>query len=745
MKFRKKFLIVFSSAIFSLFSVTAVVVACAGEDWEFLFNSFFDPSVTGNSRYQQFYRVQNWPLYNGYKDNYNQQFDSINVSEWNKFFNNSVDKDDIYYLLYVAGLPQIDTLIFYIKDPAFKIHPATKSISITKAADKKAAKEFLYYIGFARRCSEHVTRSDNWEYEEKDYKKSAAEISQLTAGAERLLKSVRNDFIRERYFFQLTRLYYFLRDYKKCTDYYEAHKDSFRISESMKYRSMSYAAGAYRKQKKTAAGNYLFAKVYDGYDELKETAYLSFAPQEEADLQESVDMGRNAREKCAVWHVAGIKEDPLRSMENIYKVDPKSDLLELLLTRAINLAEENIIPTGYYYDSESRKNGNNLKKDQLDQNLLTFVTYVAGQGNTEKPYLWNMAAGYLQTIAGNFPRADKFLAKAVSQSAGDSIALKQIRIIQITGNILKFSPDAAGEKAVTPDLKWLKDANTLRSGEAYDWAVNRLAQIYYSKGDTIKAVCINHYIDREYFFRNDFLERMMLYLGKDNKTEFESFITSLYPYSINTLLDMQGVNLLYSNRMEEAREKFVKAGDSSLESDPFTIRLKDCRDCDQADYKGGDSKVSYIDEMLDLLTKAESDKKNQAMLYFQIANGYYNRTYFGNCRNLFLTSMFQPGLLWFGYSRDAVKLYHSILDCSLAEQYYIKALNASNNIEFRAKCAFMAAKCEQNSYFASPEFDESRIIRSGKYYNLLKSQYNKTKYYQEIIAECGYFRTFLGR
>ena len=59
--------------------------------------------------------------------------------------------------------------------------------------------------------------------------------------------------------------------------------------------------------------------------------------------------------------------------------------------------------------------------------------------------------------------------------------------------------------------------------------------------------------------------------------------------------------------------------------------------------------------------------------------------------------------------------------------------------EFKAQCCFMAAKCEQNIYFSSADFNADRIVKSGKYYQLLEENYSKTNYYREILKECGYF------
>jgi hypothetical protein len=54
----------------------------------------------------------------------------------------------------------------------------------------------------------------------------------------------------------------------------------------------------------------------------------------------------------------------------------------------------------------------------------------------------------------------------------------------------------------------------------------------------------------------------------------------------------------------------------------------------------------------------------------------------------------------------------------------------------------MAAKCEQNKFFINRPLDYRGDFRAGTHFGTLRDQYARTKYYREIINECGYFRTF---
>jgi hypothetical protein len=138
-----------------------------------------------------------------------------------------------------------------------------------------------------------------------------------------------------------------------------------------------------------------------------------------------------------------------------------------------------------------------------------------------------------------------------------------------------------------------------------------------------------------------------------------------------------------------------------------------------------------------------------------LGNAFYNITHFGNARLFHETN-----INGYGYSpydfRD--KSRNMITDCSQAKMYYQKALVAAKNNEQKAKCYYMIAKCERNEFYNN-QYDatkdswenHSAVARSEvnflawNGFKTLKDDYSKTKYYQEVINECGYFRTYMSK
>jgi hypothetical protein len=127
-------------------------------------------------------------------------------------------------------------------------------------------------------------------------------------------------------------------------------------------------------------------------------------------------------------------------------------------------------------------------------------------------------------------------------------------------------------------------------------------------------------------------------------------------------------------------------------------------------------------------------------------------TYYGNCRSVSSSSFYfdtDAALSNREYEEgpysdaDSIQSY---LDCREARKYYEMAASFSNNKEFKAKCYWMAAKCEHAYYIETgfPEGKANADFAEYDNYKLLKKDFKNTRYYNEILNECGYFCTYNG-
>jgi len=241
---------------------------------------------------------------------------------------------------------------------------------------------------------------------------------------------------------------------------------------------------------------------------------------------------------------------------------------------------------------------------------------------------------------------------------------------------------------------------------------------------------------------------LVRYMNKPGKTEFDNFLVSIFPYKQSDLYEIMAVKLVYQNEIKEAFLMFQNckgSGNREMYGDPFDTDIKDCYYCN-INYNEVQpyNKINFVRKMILLEYYAGKDPAKAASNYFAIANGYYNITYFGKAREMYQTciqGIHNIGFKWDEWTKSAEN-NDPILDCSLAEKYYLKAAELSNDKEFKAKCYFMAAKCEQNTFFVNELSEYNGDFKAGKYFNKLVTEYSNTDYFKDLVNECGYFAKY---
>lgn len=717
----------------AVLAIAGIGFACGWDGYEDdNYNSFFTPEVSNNAEAEPFFKSYHAFYGDLWIENNLTTFDTTNIDEWKSILT-GVKQKDIHYLLYKARLGEIDTMIFFLKNNAYPIKPYLKKNSLFLLADKNICGEFLYYVGFARRCEPYATYAPEWwdDSGDDDPKKDKATIQKLIIGGKKQLLNVKTGFIRDRYIFQITRLYFNIADYNACAAYYKENAANFTVKNSIPYRAMGYAAGALYKMQDYSTANYYYSLCFDSSPELKYSSYLSFHPQDEQDWEQSLALAATSREKQVLWHLLGIYADPLRAMKEIYALDPKSDLLDLLLVRAVNQEEVNL------------SQNSNLSDFAVNTDLITFVKNVADKKNTLKPYLWNLVTGYFYTLSTDYKKAEAYLSRAEASSKHDTLVTDQIHIFRLIARVNQYKPGLQAEADILKELQWLAQYNhnnSLRTAFMYDWTLKQLSAKYYNAGDTAKAVLLSREVSADYY--NSFSNSMKIvdFMSKPNKTAFENYLLEIYSLSPEEIINYQAVNFFYEGKLNEAKallDKYPDSGETTLPADPFLIHINDCHDCDHME----GSEIVYtlkslLDKIMELEKSIKSSSGNSAKTYYLLANAYYNVTYFGNSRAFYYSEI--PGRDEYTWSA-----LNPVMDCTKAMEYYEKAMELATSKEFKAQCCFMASKCEQNLLYLNWPEDYDGDFKSGNYFRLLRDEYSKTKYYQEIIKECGYFRTFV--
>lgn len=630
--------------------------------------------------------------------------------------------------------------------------------SNTFKADKKKLKAFFDYLLLAKSAEKFAATDIMYSWEPQPSVNPPAEFEETLVKS---FKKSKDIFVKQRLWFQLVRYYFFaeksdstlLPDRSKTLKTFEASKNSF-PQNMMYYRTLGYVAGWHYQHKNYALSNYLNSLCYNYSMEAKIPSEWSFHPQEETDWNKTLTLAKTNEERATLWHMLGINYDPLRAIGKIEALDPKSEKLDLLLARIINVTEYHI------------SGGNGLssldtaEKKDLKQNT-SVISNIALKNNTAKPYFWNLAAGYLNYLSHNYTAAKTFYQAAKSQlPKDDQLVMAQYQILDWILYVKELKKiDATAEAKMIAPLNWFADLKTgkdtissLRFAYALDSSLHQIATLYKKQGELVKANAFENYTD--FYIQNSNIERMKALLQKPNKTTFEQTMLRYYPFDIHDLYYHQAQVLAYQDKIDEAivmMNKSESEGDKML-ANPFMMRLNDCHDCD---HERKQSKELYALGVLETIQvmKLEISKGinvyNNATL---IANAFYNISFYGNSRVFYSGAVMQSG----GNTPFEIPaaFRSMLLNNKIAEKYYLIALRAAKTNEQKARCTFMASKCEKNeSYslvYTTPENKNANEwtvsiepVFYGKYFSILNNEYNDTKFYREIIKECGYFKSYV--
>jgi len=749
-----------SSAVL-LFTYT-VIYACGGGDWfeDWYYNSNFTPEIFVDKSYsplflsgEVFYKI-------GFDTEHNSRFNDEITADWEKYLSGSMKTETVnFFLIGKSGKDLEDLNAYYLSKK--ENESSKKWAKVFNLKDKKN-KAFLNFMFLAKQVEKASIAEEYWGYD--PVKVKVFSDSKTITLFEKEYKSASDNFLKNRYWFQIMKAYFYSGDKQKAIDFFTKTEASV-PKNTLYYRALSYVAGLYYKEKEYAKSNYLYSQVFDKCPEMRVVAAYSFRPQGEADWNQSLALAKTNPEKAALWAIHGYYKDEETAIAKIFELDPSSEHLNYLLTRLINNQENKMQPN---YKDKSVTENKKLQKSKLDQSTFDLVSKIAASNATNEPYLWSVALGYLQTLNGNYEKADETYNAVETKLPKTELASSQLRLLRFVNNLNKITQiNSASEKTILKDLNWLynelpkKNLEDFRYNNASSWSKMYLSSLYKSQKNLVMAELFSQsnydYTGKENSFydneRN--LQSMKDFLLKSNKTEIEKIAESIYGFKLRDISAFQAVKATFANKIPEAIA-FMKETDSIqhyvLLGNPFNGNIKDCHDCEHVAYQKRKFTqlqfLTLVKEMQEKVVKNEDVYNNNLLL----GNAFYNISHFGNAR-----TFYEISIVGYGssptYFRESIK--RMIVDCSVSKIYYQKALAAATNKEQKAKCIYLLAKCERNDFYNERYYFQNKDYWSfygdkvnflaWNGFKLLKNEYSDTKYYQDVVAECGYFNAYINQ
>jgi len=741
--FTKKFCaLLISSSIIG----TSIVLACAGGDWEGYENSNFTPEAFVEKKLSPFFYSDLFYYGIGHDEQQSTRFIESNIADWSAYLNNNATAFEYGYLLKKASKGYVDSILSFTEGKIARLPAPAATDHFFTANAKKKTKAFFSYLSLAKEAEEFANVTNEWwdynEPKKEAYKNAAPFNKALLAG----YTNADDKFLKQRYFFQLIRSYFFNGQPQKAIDFFESNKNLFETNKLF-YRCLAYTAGAHYKLKNFGKANYYYSLAYDGCDELKTTAHYSFHPQDEKDWQATLSFCKTKEEKITLWEMLGIfYKDEKRSISEIYKLDPSSIKLNLLLARAVNKQERQL-------DADYASDNTPVKI--IDKPLLSLISSIANNSNTNDPFMWNVASGYISMLDHNYVIAENSFKKAEKIGSTERIKQWQVRLLKVLNKVFATSSvDDKFEKEVLAEVEWLRTCGkdvpeSFRYNYAFERIKQELAKKYAGQKELIKSEC---YVSKPGFYSRDKnVDELEAFLLKKNRTPYEELCKNLYQNTLDDLYEFQAIKMAFADKIDEAISLMEKSGEKakkSLLGNPFNGRINDCHDCDHEQYKGTPyTKLTLLQKMKELKTNiaAGKDVYNNALL---LGNAYYNISHYGNARLFYESAVLGEG----HYSPQVIDSVFKtfLISMKIPISYYLKALDAATNREQKAKCCYLLAKCERNTWYNNKLYsksdyywdDEMINVKTITNFDSLK-QYSDTHYYQEVLKECGYFKTYL--
>jgi hypothetical protein len=705
--------------------------ACSGGDWSIAESTTFDPGVLGDPRLEGVYYEPAHSGFGGYQPAYG---DDALVADWHGYLKDAVTTADWRKILFEATAKDVVALQQKLAGKPAAVPKAYARSSLwgqPAAKDKLAAA--LAVVKLARDVEPSTAFYEAWGADTPSGRPVPAGALLATA-KDGMTAATADPFLAQRYAFQAVRILFYQRDAPALVAFVDQHAAVLAgPSPALYWRTRYYLAGALTRAAQLPRAGFELAHIHANYPPLAGAAASDFHPQGDTDWRAALTLAKTPREQTELWRLVGVKFDGLAAMREIVKLDPKSDLLAMLMVRELARAESLFGNTDPDDLAANRK-----FRTELEQ----LAVKLAATPGADRPWLMNLVAGHLAAERGDLATTRARIQLALAGKRNDPRVASQAKASLALALAATWRIDEVHERELAHAMITL-DKSYARSETLSTQVRDQLAKRY---------LAANKLVDAEYLHPGSvdggdvaggfsprpgklhwadigFIKDMIARLGQTT-TEFDSFIVRQAVFTEPVLQQELALRYALDGDFVAARQMFAMASVVSqhLEVDPFVTHIKDCRQCDEEKYAHTPwTHASVIARLADLAVKANGTDEPAAEASILIGNALYNFTWLGNARRVLR-----------GTHQDT-------FDTRPAERWYKRAYELTRNKELKAKAAYLAAKAERGILIDTrSENDDSPGLPVAKTWFPRLKQLSSTRYYKEVLKECETFRVWMG-
>ncbi|RXJ80430.1 hypothetical protein CRU86_01110 [Aliarcobacter skirrowii] len=554
------------------------------------------------------------------------------------------------------------------------------------------------------------------------------------------IDNTKNSFLKQRYFYIALRLSHYKDSTKNSLDIY--NKYSYLINNSnsiVKDWIQGLYAGALVRNNEIAKGVYEFSKLFENSINSHLSFYNFKYITSEEYFNELLSYAKNDSEKTKMYAIRALNynSNVLEEMKNIYNIDKNSKWLDFLIFRELLKSQTLHNTYGSAYKDYENENSEyidflkNIDKDDrylVDLSLVHFNIYFKKYEESKK---------ILDRLLVEFPNKHE---------------------LEVASYILYLNSLKSIDSSIEDEIYKRVSHFNENEFDIYKYTLNTLSNLYKNQNQDFEKYLSDNFYYIEYKDLDlENFKKFEMFLETKQDTKLREFLQTKFKKMVTankSSFDFAKITVLINNlKFQEALDtNFEILDKTKVEFNPFNGLIR-------GNNRSGKKEPFTIREFLQRVIKIENELEknpNSVMDNFLLANSLYNLSHFGNINRV--TTVYRSN-----YLVHTPKLQEQKLN--LAINYYEKALENSKDIELNAKITYLIAKTKlalfdlnydkypqednwwkKNSVYnyGSDEFYEKFLEDSGsRYFNILQNNFKDTRYYNELIQECGDFKTYI--
>ncbi len=751
MNMRKKFFLI----VVLLACFVGPTNACGWDEADDYFYNLFSQDIMNDPQYRPFLLTLNTRYYE------HQELRNGNIEEWQNYL--GISYENTRYLVFESKREDLQNLTKGkpVSDP---------KLSFATAEFVQKHKQALLYLAYSKYLEPYmriIPGDENeisyWDFSD-DYEHNAGDLD-YDKVKNVLTKSWNietDNELKLRYGYQLVRLAHYTRRYEEAIQLFDTYVKPLNMQTELYYYALSQKAGALRGLGELEQANREFVRVFANSIDLKTMAYTSMTMgwDNEISFGDFVAGADDDKERKQIYLLMGYSNfnNPVNEIEKIVAIDPDAIEAKVLMVRAINMLERNMLNV-YQFDEGRRypfinKNDEETVRPFLKQSIKISDNQCSKVSDKN---FWNLASCYLHFLNQDFDKASASLDKVHSS---DQLYMTMVRNLTAYIDICrqpKINADA--ENTLFANYKSLiigestEDSPYAFNSPSPSFVSNVFRNRYALQGDLAKAfliICNIRQIEDDP--KEELIDAIQAFLNKKDKTQMEEYIADVSTYPLeNTnayLAYVKGVLRLAEGNLKAAKPFFDQQTRLKVSKRIFGHNIR-------VWYHGEERLImrnDYLSEfpfLRDNMTEADvTDALMQlqeigekglgdysAKAYYLMANFFYNVSITGYYRH-YLRFDNNNG---FNYEKFALGNDTYKNTVSLSEMYLKKAKKAAEDEELKAHIIFAQAKNEQQA-----------LEEEGNIYLYSVSDprwkefenYSKTDYYETVYSNCLYYKDY---